>query len=530
MTLNLPLPGLKNLPRYLPGILTAILSAIAVLAYIYYFQNGLGLAYNDARSHLDIGRRVVEGLKPGLAQLGSVWLPLPHLLMIPTIWHDFMWHSGLSGSLQSMVSFVATGLLIYKFLERLQVGVFGRLVGVAVFVANINVLYMQSTAMTETLLLATMTAGCYFLLIWHQTDNLVDLITSGFFIMLSTLVRYDGWFLLMVASILIFINTWREKGWSVAEGTSLLFGTLAGLGIFLWFIWNLLIFKDPLYFAFGPYSARTQQSQLAAAGDLHTEGNLPLSVKTYFYALMYNSYTLPVLFAIAGLICLLTDRRISSPVRLSTLALLAPLAFNILALYLGHSVLFVQGIFGNTWFNVRYGMMLIPSIAIFIGFLVHRTPGYRWVVVGLLAFVTFFAFANSDAVTVDDGRVGSSQKNVTEVAGYLKNQAKNEPGFILVSAASHDAIIFTSALPMARFIHEGTGAYWESATIAPDRWARWIVMRTHDDADLTWRLVSRSPGFTRFDLVDHYEFADVYRLRDEYLPQLQLEPVFSGQK
>src|SRR3990170_8175279 len=143
------------------------LSAISIYFFIFFYLNRLGLAYNDARSHLDIGRRVVEGLKPGLAQLGSVWLPLHHLLMILTIWNDFMWHSGLAGAIVSMISFVATGALIYLFLKHLKVGVFGRFLGVVIFAANINVLYLQSTAMTELLLLATMTAGVYYLLRWH---------------------------------------------------------------------------------------------------------------------------------------------------------------------------------------------------------------------------------------------------------------------------------------------------------------------------------------------------------------------------
>src|SRR3990170_8397791 len=113
------------------------LSLISVFSFLVYYQNGLGLSYNDARSHLDIGRRVVEGLKPGFAQLGSVWLPLPHLLMVPTIWNNFMWHSGLSGAIVSMISFVGTGLLIYYFLKEIGVRMLGRLVGVAVFVANV---------------------------------------------------------------------------------------------------------------------------------------------------------------------------------------------------------------------------------------------------------------------------------------------------------------------------------------------------------------------------------------------------------
>lgn len=530
LPISFPLKKIVSASNFTKVFLPTSLSIIAIYFFALYYQNGLALAYNDARSHLDIGRRVVESLKPGLAQLGSVWLPLTHLLMAPTVWHDFMWHSGLAGAIQSMVGFIATGLLVYKILEKLEVGRFGRLVGVVIFIANLNVLYLQSTAMTELPLLATMTAGCYYLLLWHRHDRVLDLLKSAFWIMLSTLIRYDGWFLFLFSTVLVALHTWKKKNYSTAEGTAVLFCTLGGFGIALWLLWNQLIFKDALYFAFGPFSARAQQSQLATAGVLATKGHLWLSVKIYLYALMYNSYTLPAILALFGVIVLLKDKLLSVSVKAASLTLLAPLGFNILALYMGHSVLFIQGISGNTWFNVRYGLMLMPSIAVFIGFLVDRLKNLRFVITGLLAFVLFFAFANQDAVTIDDARVGSSQKNVSEVASYLEAFASREKGFILISAASHDAIIFSSSLPMSRFIHEGTGAYWEAATTVPDRWARWIIMRTYDDNDLTWKFVSRSPGFARYNLVDHFPFADIYELQSEYFNLLHIEPVFTRQK
>lgn len=516
--------------KYSTLVVVGFLCAISLAFFVNYYNNGLGLSYNDARSHLDIGRRVVEGLKPGLAQIGSVWLPLPHILMVPTIWNDFMWHTGLSGALQSMVAFVATGLLIYKFLERLKIGLLGRLVAVMVFVANLNVLYLQSTAMTELLLLGTMTAGCYYLLVWHQDNNVLNLVKSSFWIMLSTLVRYDGWFLLLAGLALVGFNTWKKRGYKTAEGMVILFGTLAGFGIVLWVFWNALIFKDPLYFILGPFSAHAQQSQLKSAGVLATDRNLWLSTKIYLYALFYNSYTLPVLVAVAGLFAFLFDKTRQTEVRLAATSLLAPLFFNIIALYFGFSVLFVQGISGETWFNIRYGIMLAPAIAVFIGYLVDRLKTMRWIVIGLLAFVLFFAFANQDAVTIDDARVGSSQKNVSEVSSYLSQNAANQKGFILISVASHDAIIFSSGLPMKRFIHEGTGAYWTSATTTPDRWARWIIMRTYDDNDLTWKFVSKTDALVKYKLVGHFPFADIYELKPEYVNQLQTEPVFRSQR
>ena len=522
------------------SVVISVLTTISVYAFTHYYLNGLGLAYNDARSHLDIGRRVVEGLKPGLAQLGSVWLPLPHVLMIPTIWIDFFWHSGLSGALISMIAFVATGVIVYMFLKKLGVGLLGRFFGVVVFAANLNILYLQSTAMTELLLLSTMTAGAYYFMLWAKTDEVLNLIKSAFFIMLSTLTRYDGWFLFVFAGLLVSINIFVKHGlrdsiaqlkdvYQETEGKIILFATLAGFGIALWFLWNLVIFKDPLYFAFGPFSARAQQVRLEAAGELPTKFNIGLSTVLYLYALVYNSYAYTVFLGLLGVMALWFSK-IKGEIKIATLALLASLFFNILALFLGHSVLFIQGISGNTWFNVRYGIMLLPAIAVFSGFLVDRLRDLRWTLIGLFFFTTFFAFTSADAVTIDDARVGSSQKNVSEVSGWLKENASNREGFILISVASHDAIIFSSGLPRKKFSQEGTGAYWESATTSPDRWARWIVARTHDDNDLVWKDVSRSVGFEKYLLVESYPFADIYELEEEYLGELNTEPVFGKQK
>ncbi len=506
------------------------LIGLSVSSFYQYLNNGLGLSYNDARSHLDIGRRVVEGLKTGIAQLGSVWLPLNHVLMIPTIWNDWWWHSGLSGAIQNMISFVATGVLIYKYLEKVKVGLLGRLVGVFVFVMNLNILYLQSTAMTELLLLATMTAGCYWLMIWARRDNLVDLIKSAFFIMLSTLVRYDGWFLLLFATLIVAINVYRKKGYQETEGKVILFGTLSAFGVALWFLWNLIIFKDPLYFALGPYSAHAQQLQLSAANNLPTKYNIFMSIKIYIYALLYNSYSIPVILAAIGALYFWFNKRIKFEVRMASFVLTAPLFFNIVALFFGFSVLFISGISGNTWFNARYGIMLAPTLSVFVGYLVDRAKSFRVLIISVLLFVTFFAFANQDSVAIDDAQVGSSQKNVSEVANWIKENTADKEGFILVSAASHDAIIFSSGLPMKKFIHEGTGAYWESATVSPEHWARWIILRTYDENDSTYRLIKNTPGFQLYHLVNSYPFADVYELPEIYLGDLNTKEVFKNQK
>lgn len=530
LTFSIKKKTLSNLnariEKHAISIIVSVLSVVSILSFLYFHFNGLSVAYNDARSHLDIGRRVVEGLKPGFAQIGSVWLPLPHILMIPTIWNDFMWHTGLAGSIQSMIAYVYVGVLIYLFLKRFGAGLYARFIGVLLYAANINVLYLQSTAMTELLLLATMMGGTYYLIRWHDDGKLTSLMMSAFFIMLSTLSRYDGWFLLFMATVLVLIQSRRNKVKGL-DGVFFFFCTLSGVGVVLWFLWNLLIFKDPFYFAFGPFSAHSQQLVIEEAGGLPTKGNIIMSLKVYFFALLYNTYTIPAILGFIGAVVLFFDKKIKKDIRIASIVLLSPFIYNVLALYLGHSVLFVQGISGNTWFNVRYGMLVIPSFAILAAYLMDRIRHSRFVFTGGLFFVFLFAFINMDGVTIDDARYGASQKNVSEVSGYLEQNVLNPKDYVLVSAASHDAVIFSSNLPMKQFIHEGTGEYWNSAIENPDHWARWIIMRTNDESDMTWRLVKNQEGFKKYRLVNHYPFADIYELEPEYqadLASLQVLP------
>jgi hypothetical protein len=450
--------------------------------------------------------------------------------MIPTVWINSFWHSGFSGAIQSMVSFVLVGVIIYQYLNKIKVGLLGRLFAVFLFISNLNIIYLQSTAMTELLLMATMTGGAYFLMLWLKENKLFDLIKASFCIMLSTLIRYDGWFLFIFSIGLIAYYVLNKKGYKEAEGAVILFATLGGFGIFLWFLWNTLIYGDPLYFIFGPFSAYAQQTQLKEAGELFTKGNLWLSFKAYIYAVFYNTYTINAYLSLIGVIFFWRSKKVEKSIKIASLALFAPLIFNILALYLGHSVLFVKGVNVDTWFNVRYGLLLMPTVAIFIGYLVDKAKDFRWMIIGLSLLISFFATLNKDAATIEDALIGSSGKNVTEVSSWLRENVVLREGFVLISVASHDAIIFSSGLPMERFIHEGTGDYWEYSTQSPQNWATWIVMRTNDLNDMTFREIKDKNWENYYYLVDHYPFADIYELKPEFRTHVQTKPILTDNK
>lgn len=500
-------------------LILILLSVTSFLAFVYFYFNGLGIAYNDARSHLDIGRRVVENLKPGLAQIGSVWLPLPHFLMLFTVWNDFMWHSGLSGAIVSMFSYVGSGLYIWLILKKLKIGLIGRLAGVFAFAANANILYLQSTAMTELLFIFTFCAALYQLISWYKSDQAWDLVKAAFWIMLSTLTRYDAWFIFLVITALVTLTSFYKRGLKVAEGTFILFVTLGGFGILLWLVWNYLIFGDPLFSFFGPYSAYAQQKQIYDAGELITKWNIFNSVKIYGLTMYYTIGLFNLIMAACGMVLLFVDRNISKILKIAlTTLLLSPLIYNIIALFLGHSIISIVNVFGDNWFNVRYGVVVLPSVAILIGYFIHKVNHpMRFLLIPALFFAYISSYFLQIPVTIQDALWGASSKNVSQVSGWLRKNASGNKDKIFIAAGSHDAIIFSSGFKMNRFVHEGSGQYWKNASQEPDHWVRYLVMRTYDMQDATFYALRDNAQFhSEYNLVLKGEFADIYELKPEY--------------
>src|SRR5450755_3328000 len=98
-------------------ILTAYIASIS--AFWYFFQMHQIVLYGDTYAHMLIVRRVLDNATPGLAQLGGVWLPLPHLVMLPFIWNDYLWRTGLAGSLPSMICYLISAVYLFLAARRL---------------------------------------------------------------------------------------------------------------------------------------------------------------------------------------------------------------------------------------------------------------------------------------------------------------------------------------------------------------------------------------------------------------------------
>jgi hypothetical protein len=134
-------------------LLSGLAVAISIGALIFYYHQGAILLYGDAVAHINIARRVFDSRSPGLFQLGTVWLPLPHLLDIPFVVNGRMWQTGLGASMPSMLAYVAGTLGVYRLVNGL-VSRSSAWIAALIYALNPNLIYMQATAMGEPLYLA----------------------------------------------------------------------------------------------------------------------------------------------------------------------------------------------------------------------------------------------------------------------------------------------------------------------------------------------------------------------------------------
>src|ERR1035441_933133 len=162
------------------------------------------LNYGDALAHLHIARRVFDSHQPRLSQLGSVWLPLPHLLLLPFVQVYGWWASGTAALIPSMLAYLAGCLGLYR-LARRWLSPQAAALALTFLAINPNLLYLQTTAMTEPLFVCEMIWIVVGLVEWRAlldedsstSDRLLGWIAAVLVAAIYT--RYDGWIMALLA-------------------------------------------------------------------------------------------------------------------------------------------------------------------------------------------------------------------------------------------------------------------------------------------------------------------------------------------
>lgn len=506
-TLNIPIKRFKIVTAWidtvpLQRVLLGTAFVLAVLASIYSYMHGYTVAYGDSESHLNIAKRVVDSLTPGFAQLGGIWLPIPHILMMPFVYFDFLWRTGLAGSIVNGICFLISTLYIYKIGEFITKSKWVGFVAGLVFIANPNILYLQSTPMTElTLIVFFVLSTYYFIRFIEDQDDLVALIAAAIFAFCAALSRYDGWFLVCAEAGIIGLlyfpwhrvpRSWKEfkagfnrELWDKLEGRLILFGSIAFFGIALWLLWDWIILGDPLYFTHSVFSAKSQQNSWLARGELPAYQDVGTSLLYYLVTAMSNIGVLVFLVATVGMIWFAVKSTNKHRFYI-LLVLFVPFIFNVVTLFLGQSVIFIPHItpvdFEWRLFNVRYGAMVVPLAAICAAYLFYKVSwkSKAFLVALFVAQFGLYTIGYSKVISMDDGIEGLSSF-IAKIPDAQYWFAKNyDEGLVLVDDFARAMSIIRTPVPMKNVIYIGNKPYWEDSLVTPEKHATWIILQKDD--------------------------------------------------
>jgi hypothetical protein len=448
----------------------AVLAVLSAAAVAFFYSRGNLCYFGDAEAHLNIARRIVDSRTPGYDQVGTVWLPLPHWAMIPLARIDRLWISGLAGAIPSAIAFVIGGSFLFFAARRIFDDHVAATAATALWALNPNVLYLQSIPMTESLFSACLLALLYFTVRFGQTQGIGAVVGAGIAACAGTLTRYESWFLLPFAAFYFLIAAKRGRVVVTA-----VFCAVAALGPLFVLFHHWYLTGDALAFYRGPYSPRAIQHGADYPG-YHSWREAFLYYRTA--AQLCAGIVLSVA-TVAGAAVALFRRAFW------TLALLAlPGAFVIWAMYsTGGTPIFLPVLKPFSYYNTRYGMAVLPLLAVAAGALVTVVPGRaRGWTAALLVFAATVPWmvhpSPSSWITWEESRINSESRRAwtAEAAGYLKQQYVPGTG-ILSDAGDMVGIYRWAGIPLRETFSVDNGLPFEATVLRPELFLheQWIV-------------------------------------------------------
>jgi len=489
------------------------LAAVALAACWWVFQRGYTLYYGDALAHLNIARRILDSRTPGYAQIGTVWLPLPHFLMLPWVGVERWWRSGLAGAIPVALCFWVGGVFWFAAAR----GVFGSCLaglGATVFyVANPNVLYHAAIPMTEIVFFATLAMAFYaFSRFWQEPERRWVLL-AALATLAGTLCRYEGWFLAMVACALVW---WRSpRRWTDA----LLFALTAAAGPLYWLAHNWWFYGDPLEFYRGPYSAKAiyQRALERGMAPYPGDGDWGKAIRYYAAAVRLCAGWPLTLAGLAGIGVALWQRR-AWPVLLTG----ALPVFYVCSIHSGGTPIFVPHLWPFSYYNVRYGLSALPLLAFGAASWLSLAASHKrraalaacLLAAILLPWVT--ARIPDDWPCWKESEVNSAGRRTwtREAAAYFRQHY--DGGGIFTSFGDLMGIFLEAGIPLRKTLHQDNQPLWEAAVQRPDLflWEEWTVAFAGDRvAEAIVRAQLRGLPYERVKViqVDNARVVEIYR-------------------
>jgi hypothetical protein len=481
-------------------LVAAAASLASFSAFFVYLLRGQLLLYGDAVAHINIARRVFDSRTPGLLQLGTVWLPLPHLLLIPFVAPRAWWQTGVGAAIPSMAAYVLATVGIFR-LVREALSAFSmpdgesRLaawIAALIFAANPNLLYLQATAMTEPLYLAFFVWSLVFLSQFvreltrpeerFQIAASASLRKCGLCVMGAALTRYDGWFLAIFVAAVAYLAGSRTT--LRIQRSLRAFVMLVGTAPALWMIYNWAVYHDPLEFSRGPYSARAIATRSFTPEFRSYPGeDAPGTAALYFLKAAGSNLATGSwdqiwlgIAAISSLAILLFGRSL-----LALLLLWLPLPFYVFSVAYGSVPIYVPEWWPFSYYNIRYGIQLLPAIAVSLALAGFFAVGFArsaaakalvFAGILLLAVASYLSVWRASPICLREAWLNSQSRIALERAVGHEIMGLPENSILLMYLGDHGGALQYAGIPLRRAISEGNHRPWKQPRDPEGLWER----------------------------------------------------------
>jgi hypothetical protein len=477
-----------------PKALGALGLLAGASAALFYNRHGLTLSHYDAKAHLVVARRVLDSLTPEYSQIGAVWLPLPHLLNLLPVQIDAFYRTGASAVAISVLSFAVACYAIARIVLQVTKSRVAAALSVSIFATQPDVLYLQSTPMTEPLLFGLMLLAMTFVYDWVDAqieaggrDRRAKLERSaGIALIAACLTRYEAWVVTAAVLSLAGMALWR-RGQPLLQA----FKSTAQLAIYP--VLAIVCFFFHSWFTTGAW--------FVTGGFFVPDNIAHQHPHTAILAVIYGVRILIgrplVVISVAGVVGVVW-RALRQPSTASSLVVLALLGFLVLpayAFYEGHP------------FRMRY--MVAPAVGamVFAGIAVGLLRGW-WRHALTLAVAVWLAATvrpvDPQAPMVQEAQwdrpFSAGRKNVT---ACLMREYRGERILASMGSLAHYMQELShEGIDVRNFIHEGNLPYWQEAIEAPNHMVQWILVEERaEGGDLlaarTRESSSFLTGFTR---------------------------------
>jgi len=317
----------------------------------------------------------------------------------------------------------------------------------------------------------------------------------------ATFTRYDGWIMAAIAWTGIGIALLRRG--RLKSRSFWLASALVVAAPIVWFVYNQICFGDWLEFSRGPYSAKAIELRTAShgAGPLHPGWHNPWDSFLFFMkaaemdavAVAWGNLFL-FLSLLGTLWAWFTQRRRAF---LWALLLWIPAPFYAYSISYGSVPIFLPCWWPHSWYNTRYGMELLPALALGAGLAIHlflealrefKPRLVRWgaVLVVLLMGWNALKMLHEVPLTYEEGIKNIQARRALEqqIPPVLKAELAQRPGAtILMDTSTWPNLVAYTGIPLRQTINESDLWIFDSALKVPAQSAALVLAFDGDAVD-----------------------------------------------